>query len=493
MTRVIHTGDTHIGYRQYHSDERRADFLRAFRSVIDDAIADDVDAVVHAGDLFHSRRPNLTDLLGTIDVLRSLEAASIPFLAIVGNHDRTRDDQWLDLLSRLGLARRLDRTGTVIGDVTFYGLDHVPRSRRDDLSYRFEPADTPHAALVAHGLFDPFPHADWDTETVLEEATVSFDVVLLGDNHVADRARVHDTWVTYCGSTERTSASERADRGYNVVTFDDGVRITRRAIEDTRRFVFVDIDLADEEATPHVIERVLEHDVEDAVVIVTVTGAGSSIKPADIEQAATEAGALVARVSDTRDRDEAAPVEVVFGDPDRAVSERLRSMGLSEVGGHIDEIVRDEAVAESNIRDRVAERTRSAVEADDLEAFRATDPSAESGDSAPTDDEPAEATSGPDGKTSPASDAEVPTRESSETDAPPHADPEGEHATADDTGTTVEAKAVTPPSASSADRSDTSEEVAASSDTDPASDDDDESTEKTAKHSTGQTSMEEYL
>jgi DNA repair exonuclease SbcCD nuclease subunit len=30
MTRVIHTGDTHIGYSQYHSPVRRQDFLDAF-------------------------------------------------------------------------------------------------------------------------------------------------------------------------------------------------------------------------------------------------------------------------------------------------------------------------------------------------------------------------------------------------------------------------------------------------------------------------------
>jgi muconate cycloisomerase len=38
MTRVIHTGDTHLGYRQYHSPERRRDFLDAFRQVVEDGI-----------------------------------------------------------------------------------------------------------------------------------------------------------------------------------------------------------------------------------------------------------------------------------------------------------------------------------------------------------------------------------------------------------------------------------------------------------------------
>jgi len=77
MTRVIHTGDTHLGYRQYHSPERRADFLAAFRRVVEDAIEGDVDAVVHAGDLFHDRSPSLLDVHGAIQVLGELRDAEI--------------------------------------------------------------------------------------------------------------------------------------------------------------------------------------------------------------------------------------------------------------------------------------------------------------------------------------------------------------------------------------------------------------------------------
>jgi exonuclease SbcD len=101
MTRVIHTGDTHLGYAQYHSQTRRADFRDAFEQVIDDAVDDDVDAVIHAGDLFHDRRPELSDLLGTIRLLRRLRRAGIPFLAVVGNHESTRSGQWLDLFEDL--------------------------------------------------------------------------------------------------------------------------------------------------------------------------------------------------------------------------------------------------------------------------------------------------------------------------------------------------------------------------------------------------------
>ncbi|WP_435128179.1 DNA double-strand break repair protein Mre11 [Halobaculum sp. D14] len=367
MTRVIHTGDTHIGYRQYHSPERRQDFLDAFEAVVADAVDEDVDAVVHAGDLFHDRRPDLPDLLGTLSALRRLDDAGVPFLAVVGNHESTRGGQWLDLFESLGLATRLDADPVVVGDTAFYGLDHVPESRRDRLEYDFAspPAAADTAALVSHGLFEPFAHANWDTETVLTESSVDFDAVLLGDNHAPGTAEVRGTWVTYCGSTERASATERDGRGYNIVTFDadrdgDAVDIRRRAL-DTRPFVFIDAELGPSEGVDRVRDRVREHDVDDAVVIVEITGDGDPVAPAAVEEFAAERGALIVRVKDRREVEADTDVSVNFADPDAAVRERVSELGLSTVARDIDDVVRGET-ADANVRDDVKQRIQQRLD-----------------------------------------------------------------------------------------------------------------------------------
>ncbi|TKX80849.1 DNA double-strand break repair protein Mre11 [Halorubrum sp. SD626R] len=415
MTRVIHTGDTHIGYAQYHSPVRRQDFLDAFDAVIDDAIDGDVDAVVHAGDLFHDRRPELADLMGTISILRRLDDAGIPFLAVVGNHESTRGGQWLDLFERLGLATRLGSEPTVVGDTAFYGLDHVPVSRRDDLDYAFAAHDAEYAALVAHGLFEPFGYADWDTEEVLAESTVDFDAMLLGDNHTPDVAEVADTWVTYPGSTERASASEREGRGYNLVTFDadaaggdDRVEIRRRAL-DTRPFVFVEVELREGEGAPRVREKVRQHGLDDAVVLVSVTGEGDPVTPAAIEEFATEEGALIARVTDRREVETDAEVDVSFADPEDAVRERVDEMALSEAARDVDEAVRAETLPDSNVRETVKGRVEERI--DDLDAFAGGEPDSDDegdADTAESDEadvgdhggETAEETPGTDGQVS---------------------------------------------------------------------------------------------
>lgn len=372
MTRVIHTGDTHLGYQQYHEPARREDFLSAFRQVIEDAVAEDVDAVVHAGDLFHDRRPGLSDIMGTLSILRRLEEASIPFLAIVGNHETKRDAQWLDLFESLGLATRLGFEPVTIGETAFYGLDYVPKSQRSSLTYDFEPHDAGHAALVAHGLFKPFDHGDWDAQDVLAGSSVAFDAMLLGDDHTPKRAEVEGTWLTYCGSTERTSGSERADRGYNLVTLEEGVDIRRRGLP-TRAFVFVDVELAAGEGYDRVRERVLQHDLDEAVVIVTIEGDGEPITPAEIETVALEEGALVARVNDRREIEPDQEVSVSFADPDDAVQQRIRELGLSPAARDIDETVRASKVADSNVADRVQQRVAEIIEEADPGAFESAD------------------------------------------------------------------------------------------------------------------------
>jgi exonuclease SbcD len=386
MTRVIHTGDTHLGYRQYHLPERREDFLDAFRQVAEDAVADDVDAVVHAGDLFHDRRPGLPDLLGTLDVLETLDEAGIPFLAIVGNHETKRDAQWLDLFEAMGLATRLGSDPVVIEDTAFYGLDFVPRAQREDLDYDFADHDADHAALVSHGLFSPlvpdYGNVEWDAEEVLSEANCEFDAMLLGDEHAPTREQIGDTWVTYCGSTERASASERDERGYNIVEFDDGVsdgtsearqtesdggvHISRRGIE-TREFVFVDLELGETEGFDRVRDRLREHDLTDAVVHVSLEGDGEDVSAARIEEFAADAGALVARVNDRREVSEDTDLDVAFTDPDEAVRERVRDLGLSGAARDLDEMIRASKIADSNVADEAEDRVAELL--DDPSAF----------------------------------------------------------------------------------------------------------------------------
>lgn len=368
-TRVLHTGDTHIGYRQYGSDERRRDFLDAFETVVDDAVEGEYDVLVHAGDLFHSRNPRLGDLREAVGLFERLDSAGVEALAVVGNHESKRDAQWVDLLQDLGLVRRLGREPVVVDDVAFYGVDHTPASRVSEFDYDFEPPsqDVEHDVLVLHGLFEPFPFGEWSLEEFVDESTVDWDAFMLGDYHHPERAEVDGAVAAYCGSTERASVDEEEARGYNAFEFndegDDGVRMERRAIE-TREFVTVEAELI-EGGTEEVVERTREREVKDAVVVVEVTGESDApVVQSEVEEALLDRGALVARVNDRRETEEDEDTEVTFADPDTAVRERVEEMELSDAGREIDALVRGDDVARTNLAEEVEETAEEALETD---------------------------------------------------------------------------------------------------------------------------------
>ena len=96
--RIAHLADLHLGFRQYHRqtpqgiNQREADVAHAFRRVVDDVIAARPDAVLVAGDAFHSVRPTNAAILDSFNQLRRLREGlpDTPIVIIGGNHDTPR-------------------------------------------------------------------------------------------------------------------------------------------------------------------------------------------------------------------------------------------------------------------------------------------------------------------------------------------------------------------------------------------------------------------
>ncbi|WP_273837146.1 metallophosphoesterase [Halococcus sp. PRR34] len=437
MAIVLHTADTHLGYSQYHSEVREADFAAAFETVIDEAIDNDVDAVVHSGDLFHHSRPDVTTLADTLRQLQRLDDAEIPFLGVVGNHEGTTGDQWVDIFDQLRLGIRLGREPTVIDDTAFYGLDHVSPARRSSLEYDFEPHDAEYAILVGHGLFSPVADGGrWPLQEVIEASSVRFDGFLLGDDHMPHVQVVRDATVTYPGSTDRTQSDQRAPRGFNMVmtgvnteaeavpTPDGGaetpvglaptgpevaerdadvpwpVSITeareegiRRAIEGphgeppvlverremrTRPFRYLSVTLEEDEGAARVRDEIDDADLTGAVTIIHISGTGDPVLAANIEEYVRDVGAMTARVNDTRVfGSEEDTDDVSFADPEAAVESRLREMRLSGAGHDIERRIREQDTPTTSMADAVEGDVDDRIK-DDPDQFIRQEPEVES-------------------------------------------------------------------------------------------------------------------
>ncbi|MGB9938747.1 metallophosphoesterase [Methanosarcina sp.] len=441
--RILHTADTHLGYRQYHSEARRTDFFAAFELVVNDAVEMQVDAVVHAGDLFDSRNPTLEDLLETMNLLSRLKVADIPFFGIVGNHESKQNTQWLDLFEEMGLAARLGKKPLMVGNVAVYGIDSVPKSKIPIFDYSgFEAPDStlstslipstssipsaistpstsstsstsfvpstsstsstspsPSASsspstssipsaistpftppspeencwklLVMHQIMNPFPYAEWDCDEVLENLPFRVDAVLLGDyhEHAITKNKTGETWITYPGSTERNSVSEKEARSYNIVTFSEtGVEISKRTIP-TRKFLSIPVELTGEDKPyEQIYSKVNEHleEIPESVVFLEVTGdLGAVLSFSELEGYLLKKGALVAKVTGLRIK-ESLPeevLEVTFSDPDHAVADEIKRMSLNDGGLIIDEIVRSPNISRSRVDEETEGRLSKLIEA----------------------------------------------------------------------------------------------------------------------------------
>ncbi|MDE1724520.1 MAG: exonuclease SbcCD subunit D [Thaumarchaeota archaeon] len=85
-----HISDTHLGFVQYHSEERENDVYNAFDQAIDTSIKDHVDFVILAGDIFHVPNPSGKAILVLANALRRLKKNNIDSYFILGEHDISR-------------------------------------------------------------------------------------------------------------------------------------------------------------------------------------------------------------------------------------------------------------------------------------------------------------------------------------------------------------------------------------------------------------------
>lgn len=85
-----HISDTHLGFVQYHSEERENDVYLAFNQAIDTSIKDHVDFVILAGDIFHVPNPSGKAIVMLANALKRLKQSNIDSFFILGEHDISR-------------------------------------------------------------------------------------------------------------------------------------------------------------------------------------------------------------------------------------------------------------------------------------------------------------------------------------------------------------------------------------------------------------------
>jgi DNA repair protein SbcD/Mre11 len=187
---ILHTSDTHLGYAQFDLEEREKDVYDAFSEIIETAVKDRVDAVVHAGDIFHIPKPAGRPLVRLGEGIKTLREHGIRFYFTLGEHDilRMRGTPSALLFQRLGLATYVgDGEPVIDGDLMVVGF-HKRRTieleelyegfRRADEAAKAHP-DKKKVVVIHQGLLECHPYG----EITANDLPRHFDYYAMGHLH----------------------------------------------------------------------------------------------------------------------------------------------------------------------------------------------------------------------------------------------------------------------------------------------------------------------
>ena len=218
---VLHVSDTHLGSRQYGLYERELDVYNVWDEIIEKAVREHVDLLIHSGDLFDTSRPPPQAIRAAMHGLRVLREKGIPAVFIMGDHDVPRRRQLPPhvLLEDLGLAtvlgirepgeaRRLrTRSGASIyvAGVTNQRGPHARQRLLEALRRLPPPSGEAPSVLMLHQTLQEIAP---DYELSLGELPRGYSYYALGHIHIHRGWRLGQAYAAYPGSPEALRLDE---------------------------------------------------------------------------------------------------------------------------------------------------------------------------------------------------------------------------------------------------------------------------------------------
>ncbi|NPA86082.1 MAG: DNA repair exonuclease [bacterium] len=292
--RFLHVADTHIGCKTpaEFGSARELDFLRAFAQCVELAIKENVDVVLHSGDLFHGSSVSPQLLVATIELLKKLKKEGIPFIAIKGNHDirGIRKVSAFDILRAAELLQepglrdpvKLESAGLAVYGISeqrlqgkelkeYYSkvLQGLKSFQLDDgAELRVLLTHTVPKIYAAKELYQDPRYLPADIYPV-----ENFDYIALGHYHIAKKPkRIKRAVLALPGSTEYTEISKKElsrEKYVFLVAAKNGNITVRKKKIKTRNFQFWELQI-DSEETLKKLEGFLRSIPEEAFAKVIV-------------------------------------------------------------------------------------------------------------------------------------------------------------------------------------------------------------------------------
>ena len=351
MLRLLHTADVHLGAR--HADlgdlataQRERQFA-AFVATVDLAIAEKVDVVLIAGDLFDSNTQPRRSVERVAAELKRLVGASIRIVITPGTHDvydrssiyrahdlkalagSTPEDDLLTVLTPERPAVVLEHCDLlVVGRV--FPTKRAPHSPLADLDLSGDDRATWKVGLLHAAIAIP-DRTDRDEVVITtdEVASSGLDYLALGHWHSAQQGKAGPVTYAYAGAPEPVAVDQ--DRAGKVLLVSlDREGATRRVTVEERvvgrtRFERAEVDAATIASQPALVDALAARADPDLVLDVRLTG----VRPDELDLDTDEVeAALKASFLRVRIRDASLPAltEGVLPPPDTIAGAFIRDV-----------------------------------------------------------------------------------------------------------------------------------------------------------------------
>jgi len=225
---VAHVSDTHLGASQFNLKGREEDVYEALAEVVEVAIKDNVQMLIHSGDIFNDPRPGGTALSALTDQLKKLKDKGIPVFFTLGEHDISRlpGTPSAAVFQKLGLGFYIGRGEPIVhGGVMIVGYHKYRKGEIDDLLEKLNGLDSttsehegPKILVLHQGIAEAHKYA---SELNTNDLPKTFDYYAMGHLHDRFEKKFEALGgiVCYPGSTDPTGVE-------GIETFKKGFYIT---------------------------------------------------------------------------------------------------------------------------------------------------------------------------------------------------------------------------------------------------------------------------
>ena len=302
---IAHISDTHLGYSQFNLEEREKDVYEALEQAVDISIKEGVKAVILAGDIFHTPRPEGGAIVRFGDQLKKLKERNIRVFFVLGEHDVSRIGgvPIPFAFHNLGFATYLGNGKLHEFDNTlFVGFDKYRISVIDELVEKLKGVDAQvskfngHRILVLHqGLLDISQYAG---EIAANALPANFTYYAMGHYHDRYERKFNHLGgpLAYPGSIELTQAEgiRETEKGFYIVDLSAKEARMHWQKLDIRPQIGMQVQYDELSAKLKELASKIKDSPKKPVVYFKITG--KDIEPKEVEKIVSQISTLVLRL-----------------------------------------------------------------------------------------------------------------------------------------------------------------------------------------------------